>query len=256
MGKEHRLAERRQAILNALMETGQLSVGELSSRFDVSEVTIRADLQALYKQNMLMRTRGGALSISSLPELSFDVRSQQQSDKKARIGRAASRLIHPGDSILLDASTTALSIIPFIEQVRDLTVVTNGLKTAINLLRLPQIHILVPGGILRPDSISLVSAFDSQMLHDLHIRIGFFGCRGLTLKQGMMDINLDEVRAKRKMVEKCQTVVGVLDSGKWGQVAVATFADLNQINTVITDDYAPQEMIDGLRENSIEVLTV
>ena len=254
MGKEHRLAERRRAILNALMETGQLSVGELSERFDVSEVTIRGDLQALYRQNMLLRTRGGALSISSLPELSFDVRSQQQSDKKVRIGRAAAGLIHPGDSILLDASTTALSIIPFIEHVNDLTVVTNGLKTAISLLRLPQVHILVPGGVLRPDSISLVSASDSQMLNDLHIRIGYFGCRGLTLKQGLTDVNLDEVRAKRKMVEKCQTVVGILDSGKWGQVAVATFANLDQVDMVITDDSAPQEMIDGLRENSIEVI--
>ena len=95
MGKEPPLMMRRQAILTALDQAGSLSVGELSKQFNVSEVTVRQDLQVLYEQNLLVRTRGGAVTIQALPELSFDVRMQQRSDEKARIGKAAAQMICP-----------------------------------------------------------------------------------------------------------------------------------------------------------------
>ena len=109
MGKEHRLAERRQNILTAVEAAGQLSVIELSEQFNVSEVTIRQDLQALSKQGVLLRTRGGALSTNTLPEHSFDVRQQQQSDKKVRIGQAAANLVTSGDTIILDERDVTIS---------------------------------------------------------------------------------------------------------------------------------------------------
>ena len=112
MGKEHRLTERRQAIVAAVEQAGQLSVAELSARFNVSEVTIRTDLQALSQQGLLLRTRGGALATKVLPELSFDVRQQQYAEQKARIGKEAAKLVRLSDPIALDASTTAMPIIP------------------------------------------------------------------------------------------------------------------------------------------------
>jgi DeoR/GlpR family transcriptional regulator of sugar metabolism len=253
LGKVHHLAERRQAILNALAEAGQLSVGELSARFNVSEVTIRMDLQALHEQNLVLRTRGGAVSSAILPEFSFDVRRQQNAERKARIGKRAAQLVHSGDSIALDASTTALSIIPYIKHLSELTVVTNSLKAAFSLLPLPRVHVIVPGGFLRKDSISLVGQFDQNLLKEIHVRIGFFGTRGATLERGLTDVNLDEVRAKRQLVGLCQTVVCVLDGRKWGQVAVATFADLEQIDQMITDESAPLDQVETFRKRGIEV---
>ena len=144
MGKVHRLAERRQEIVNVLAEAGQLSVLELSGRFNVSEVTIRQDLQALSEQGLLLRTRGGALSINALPEFSYDVRQQQKSLEKRLIGQTAAGLVHYGDIIFLDASTTAHAIVPYLKNLSELTVITNSLKITMSLLDAPQIQVLLP----------------------------------------------------------------------------------------------------------------
>jgi len=208
LGKEHRLAERRQNILTAIEAVGQLSVIELSEQFKVSEVTIRQDLQALSKQGLLLRTRGGALSTNTLPEHSFDVRQQQQSAQKVRIGQAAASLVASGDTIILDASTTAQAIIPFIKERTELTVITNSLKAAISLLDAPQIQVILPGGNLRRESISLVGHQQGDVAQALNVGWGFFGVRGVTVEEGLTDVNLEEVAMKRAMVERCRRVVG------------------------------------------------
>ncbi|MCI0397180.1 MAG: DeoR/GlpR family DNA-binding transcription regulator [Chloroflexi bacterium] len=256
MGKEHRLAQRRQEILNVLEEAGQLSVLALCARFNVSEVTIRQDLQALSEQGLLLRTRGGALSTNSLPEMSFEVRQQQNAAEKARIGQAAASLVNHGDTIILDASTTAQAIIPFIKNVPELTVITNSLKAALSLLDAPHIQIFLPGGSVRRESISLVGHPLDDVSTSLNVQIGFFGARGLTLEEGLTDVNLNEVAMKRAMVNRCRRVVGLLDAGKWGKVAAATFAPLDRIDAIISDSKAPAGLVAQLQQRDIEVILV
>jgi DeoR/GlpR family transcriptional regulator of sugar metabolism len=259
VGKEHRLAERRQSILTAIDEIGQVSVARLSARFDVSTVTIRQDLQALSEQGLILRTRGGALSSNSLPEFSFDIRQQQQAAQKTRIGRAAAGLISHGDVVVLDASTTAYAILPFIKKFSELTVITNSLRVATNLLDAPQIHVMLMGGSLRRASISLVGQPQCNWFESIHIQAGFFGARGFTLAEGLTDVNTEEVLMKRAMVGRCQQVVGVLDSRKWGKVSAVTFARLDQISAIITDKSAckaAKDMIDRIRQHNIDVTLV
>jgi DeoR/GlpR family transcriptional regulator of sugar metabolism len=256
LGKEHRLAQRRQYILEAIEKAGELSVIELSDRFDVSEVTIRQDLQALSEQGLVLRTRGRALATTIMPEFSYDVRQRQQVGQKSRIGQAAANLVRHGDTIIIDASTTANAIIPFIKSFSELTVITNGLKTAMNLLDSPQIQVIMPGGHLRRPSISLVGQPDDSWLKDIHVRLGIFGARGATIEEGLTDVDLDEVAMKRVMVKCCQHVVGVVDARKWGQVAAATFAELNQVDTLITDGDAPEALVCQIRQYGIEVILV
>jgi len=256
VGKPHRLTERRQAIVTALEEAGQLSVAELSERFDVSDVTIRADLQALSEQGLVLRVRGGAMATTALPELSYDVRQQLRAAQKARIGQMAATFVRNGDTIVIDASTTAQAIVPFLPQQAELTVVTNSLKVAIALLSFPQVNVLMPGISLRRESISLVGSIEDTAIANIHIRIGFFGARAFTLEEGMTDVNLDEVRTKRDLVLRCRQVVGVIDARKWGQVATATFASLDEIDTVITDSDAPPDMVQEARARGVEVILV
>lgn len=256
MGKEHRLPERRQQILEAVQKAGQLSVAELSNLFDVSEVTIRQDLQALSEQGFLLRTRGGALSINTMPEFSFDVRQHQQATQKAQIGQAAANLVSHGDTIFLDASTTVHAIIPHLKDFSELTVITNSLKAAISLLDAPQIHVILPGGSLRRESISLVDPSSDNFLKDINIQIGFFGARGITVEEGLTDVNKNEVAMKRAMVERCRRVVGVLDARKWGKVAAYTFANVEQIDALITDSDPSDELIRHIQEQQIEVILV
>lgn len=256
MGKEHRLAERRQAIVGLLEDAGQLSVADLSNRFGVSEVTIRGDLQALSEQGLLLRTRGGALASAILPELSFDIRQQQYADRKARIGKAAAALVTNGDTIAIDASTTAQAIIPHLGHVAELTVVTNSLRAAMSFLRAPQVHVIIPGGSLRRESISLVGEAGCDYIRHIHVSIGFFGARGITPEEGLTDVNLEEVSTKLAFVERCQRVVATVDARKWGQVATATFAPLGQVDTVITDDSAPPDLVEAVRRQGVEVVMV
>jgi DeoR/GlpR family transcriptional regulator of sugar metabolism len=256
LGKAHQLAQRRQQILTALEEAGQFSVAELSGRFKVSEVTIRQDLQTLNEQGLLLRIRGGALSSNTMPEFSFEVRQQQQAPEKTRIGQAAAKLVHPGDVVIFDASTTVQAIIPFIKDMAELTVITNSLKVALGLLDSPQIQVFLPGGSLRRESISLVGRPHSGLLEDLNVQVGFFGARGLTVDEGLTDVNLSEVAMKRSMIERCRRVVGVLDARKWGKVAASTFAPIECLATVISDQKAPADQVARIKERGVEVILV
>jgi DeoR/GlpR family transcriptional regulator of sugar metabolism len=256
VGKEHRLTERRQAILTVLEQAGQLTVSELSVRFDVSEVTIRNDLQALSEQGFLLRTRGGAMATQVMPEMSFDIRQQQHAEQKARIGKAAATLVKPGDTIAIDASTTAQAIIPHIRHLPELTVVTNSLKAALSFLGYPGVHVILPGGSLRRESISLVGQTGCDLIQDIHISAGFFGARGLSVTEGVTDVNLEEVKTKQALVERCQRVVVMADARKWGQVATATFASLDQVDTIITDTGAPPGMVEELRQQGVNLILV
>ena len=256
MGTEHRLTTRRQAIVEALEEAGQLSVSELSDRFGVSEVTIRADLQALSEQGLVQRVRGGATIVRVLPDLSYEVRMQLNAAHKAKIGQMAASMVQDGDTIALDASTTAQAITPYLKNINELTVVTNGLKVAMSLLAHPAIHVILIGGSLRREGMSLVGPLDCGLIQDIHIRIGLFGARGFTLEEGMTDVNIGEVRTKREMVSRCHQVVGVFDSRKWGRIATATFATLDQIDTIITDTEAPSGMVATARQRGVNVILV
>lgn len=256
MGKAHRLVERRQQIVEALGKISHLSVQELSARFDVSEVTIRQDLQALSEQGFLLRTRGGALSIHKMPEFSFDVRQQQYATQKRLIGKASAEFVKYGDTIFLDASTTVHAIIPYLKEYRELTVLTNSLRTAMAFLDSPHIQVILRGGYLRRESISVVGFDFENRLSEINIQTGFFGARGFSIDKGLTDVNLDEVGVKRKMVKACQQVVCTVDSRKWGKVAAYTFAGLDQIHRVITDKAAPEDFVSQIRGHQVDVILV
>lgn len=256
MPKEKTLTERRQAIILALEDAGQLSVAALSEQFGVSEVTIRADLQALSEQGLIQRVRGGAMIVSVLPDLSYEVRMQLNAAQKARIGQMAASMVQDGDTIALDASTTAQAITPYLKNINELTVVTNGLKVAMSLLAHPTIHVILVGGTVRREGMSLIGPLDCGIIEDIHIRLGFFGARGFTLEEGLTDVNIGEVRTKRDMVARCRQVVGVFDSRKWGRIATATFAPLQEIDAIITDTEAPPDMIEEVRQRGVNVILV
>lgn len=254
MGKAHRLTERRQQIIETVGKYGQLSVTELSRKLDVSEVTIRHDLQALSDQGFLLRTRGSAVSTNKMPEFSFDVRQQQFAAQKRRIGKAAAALVHNGDTIFLDASTTVHAIIPYLKELPELTVLTNSIRAAMSFLDSPHIQVILRGGYLRRESISVVGLNFDDLLSGINIQTGFFGSRGLTVENGLTDVNLNEVEMKRKMVESCRQVISLLDSRKWGKVAAYTFAGLDKINTIITDKDAPKDLVKQIKNHQVKII--
>ena len=252
--------ERRQQIVRMLEEEQRVTVPELSQHFAVSEVTIRKDLTWLEAQGQVVRTHGGAIlasaDSSTTGEIDFGKREHLQTEQKQRIGEAAASYVQNGETIALDASTTALAMAPFLKSKRELTVVTNGVRTGMELIQIPTISVLMLGGMLRQESFSLVGTWGRAVLQQVHISKAFVGARGLTAGEGLTDVNGEEVELKRAIVHAAKEVIAVIDASKWDQVTLATFCPLERLTRIITDTQAPAHLVKQVRKLGIEVLLV
>jgi DeoR/GlpR family transcriptional regulator of sugar metabolism len=252
------LQERLDQIVTLVQEKGRVSVADLSDHFGVSAVTIRNDLTSLQQQGLLVRTHGGAV-IQSDPNMeppAFALRKELHRAEKERIGQAAAALIRDGDSVALDASTTAWQIARHLKDRRELTIVTNGLFIALEFLDSPAVTVVMPGGALRTASASLVGDEGACILERYHVQKGFFGAGGFTLEEGLTDTNQYEVELKQRMVERSKEVIAIVDSSKWGQVTFASLASVEQLDQVIADNAAPAEMVAALRQQGTLVTLV
>lgn len=255
-------SERRRRIAELVELQERASVAELASRFQVSEVTIRKDLIRLEAERVLTRVHGGAILAGNggriarpESEPAFQLRERIQQAEKAAIGEVAARLIEDGDSIAMDASTTALHVARHLRGKRELTVITNGIRIATELAGLPGITVLMPGGRLRWEAYSLVGTWGEPMLDRVNIQKAVVGAVGLTLEHGLTDVTEEEAEVKRAMVGAAQQVVAVIDHTKWGRVALSTFCSIDRVHLVITDARAPSPMVAEVRRRGIEVRT-
>jgi DeoR/GlpR family transcriptional regulator of sugar metabolism len=248
--------ERRQAILDRLATVGRVSVAELSASFGVSEVTVRADLQALAERKLVVRTHGGAMMAGGTNELALVLRRQRQVKEKSRIGAEGASIVSDGEAIFLDSSSTSLAIAHHLKQHRHLTVVTNSLEVAHELFDAQHIDLIMMGGILQRATASFTGAYGLDELRRLNLEKGFFGAHGISLDAGLTDVSPDEAAVKCPLVERCRQVVAVLDATKWGRVGVASFATLAQINQVITDAGAPGELVRQVQATGVAVKMV
>lgn len=253
-------AERRQRIVDLVLERGNAVVSELSDLFQVSEVTVRTDLASLARRGLVVRTHGGAIPPERQPiELTFATRKVANAELKRRIGAAAAELIENGHSVVLDASTTGLHVARALRNrpnLSEVTVITNGVHTALELLGLPGVSTILTGGQLRSAAVSLTGALATDLLSKVHASIGFFGARGLTTAQGLTDVNVQEVEMKAAMAGVCERVVAVVDHTKLGKVGLATFVPLTNLSLVITDSGADHLLVAQLQRTGVEVQLV
>ena len=249
--------ERHDLIVRTVEEHGRASVGELAQVCRVSTVTIRKDLSALEAASRLVRTHGGALARGTgRGELAFEVRERLMREEKEAIGAAAADLVEGGESIAIDASTTALLCSRWLRTRRELTVITNGIRLAAELAAVSGISVVMPGGRLRWEAFSLVGVWGDPVLQGANINTAFVGAVGLTVENGLTDVTEEEAAVKRAMVASARRVVALVDHTKWGRVAFATFCPMDQIDLVITDAAAPEEMVAAVRSLGVEVRQV
>lgn len=253
------MAFRLTEIMRILDEQERVTVQELSEMFDVSPVTVRNDLNTLAEQGKVQRVHGGAVVIRPLMnhEFSFATRQRLHADRKNKIGELAASLVNPMDFILIDASTTALAVGRALKNnaaTSDVTVVTTGIWTAVELMSTPGLHVVVAGGSLRDTTGSLVGPLTRDFLKKLNIRRAFLGAWGVTPEEGFTDTNLLEVELKQMILELVDEGVIVADGSKFGEVGLAAFAQIENVSCVVTDTSAPAEMLDVIRAQGIEVL--
>src|SRR5262245_10534266 len=249
--------ERQDHIARIVEEHGRARVADLASTFRVSGVTIRKDLAVLERQGRIVRTHGGAMTAGrSGAERAFDVRERLQRDEKDAIGREAAAMVVDGDSIALDASTTALALARHLKGRGGwlhLTVITNGLRIASELAGHPGVTVVMPAGFLRWEALSLVGPLGAGLFEKANIQKAFMGAAGFLIDAGLSDATEEEAQIKRLMVEGASEVVGLVDHTKWGRAAFATFCDIAHLDAVVSDAGSPAAMVAKIRQAGIDV---
>jgi DeoR/GlpR family transcriptional regulator of sugar metabolism len=252
--------ERQDHIARFVEEHGRARVADLAAQFEVSGVTIRKDLLVLESAQRLVRAHGGAIAVDrSRPELSFDIRERLQAEEKSRIGAAGADLVRDGESIVMDASTTALSVARQLKARSgwsQLTIITNGLRIAFELAGQPGITVLMLGGRVRWEALSVVGQLGDGLFDRINVQKAFLGAAGFTVESGLSDATDEEAQIKRSMVSAAREVIAIVDHTKWERAAFATFCSTDQIGLVLTDAAAPVGMVEELRRRSIDVRLV
>jgi DeoR family transcriptional regulator of aga operon len=256
MRNNHSTVERRKQILLLLSEKGQVFVNELSETFHVSEVTIRNDLDQLEKKNQLIRARGGALTAGNMVRFDQGISEKTKLNlkEKARIGKLAASLVHDRDTIILDSGSTTGELAKNLDGVKDLTVITNALNIANQLLNHPEINLMIPGGTLRHTSLSLVGALAEKGMKNFYVDKLFMGVDGFDTTKGVYTPNVEEAHLNIMMIGISRQVILVTDSSKFKQKSLAFICGLDQIHTVITDQGIPGEDKRRIVDAGIELL--
>jgi DeoR family transcriptional regulator, aga operon transcriptional repressor len=251
------IEERRQHILSLIQKNGRVLVDELSSALDLSKITIRKDLDYLQSKDLIVRTHGGALPAhaGALSDPTIQEKKELHHEEKVKIAKAAAAMVSEGQCIILDSGTTTTEIARAILSFRNLTVITNALNIAADLAR-SDFEIIMIGGTLRKNSLSVVGPLAEDVLKEMHADIVFMGVDGFDIEIGLTTPNVLEARVNRAMAKAAQKVVAVCDSSKFNHRSLSLIVDTSSIDHVITDSKLGADDIKSIRDAGIEVTIV
>ncbi|MFJ7193165.1 DeoR/GlpR family DNA-binding transcription regulator [Streptomyces bacillaris] len=242
------LAEQRRAlILDEVRRRGGVRVNELTRRLNVSDMTIRRDLDALARQGVIEKVHGGAVPVveASTHEPGFEAKSALELSAKEDIARTAAAMAQPGSAIALSGGTTTYALARQLLDVPDLTVVTNSVRVADvfhgaqrpasgRAARPGTATVVLTGGVRTPSD-SLVGPVADRAIDSLHFDLLFLGVHGISAEAGLSTPNLAEAETNRRFVRSARRVVVVADHTKWGTVGLSSFATLDEVDAFVTD---------------------
>ncbi len=249
--------KRRAKILDELEHEGHVTTHSLSKIFKVSEVTIRNDLLHFEKKGLLHRTRGGALRDQ---RVSFDHNLREKSKKhlieKQKIAKKAREFINDGDTIILDSGTTTQEIAKRFGDVSNLTVLTNGVNVAAEIARNQNVRLIMPGGILRENSLSLVGSLAEKSIRQYNCDKLFLGVDGIDTSYGISTPNFEEAHLNLVMIGIAKEVIVVTDSSKFLKRCFAFIAPVSRISILITDKNIPESEYKRLQNLGVRIILV
>jgi DeoR family transcriptional regulator, aga operon transcriptional repressor len=248
--------ERRREILRVLEENGRVTVEEVVRRFGVSAVTARGDLDALSERGALVRSHGGGIRpLAAVPEHPLKAREAIRGDEKLRIAQHAIQLIRPSQTVILCTGSTSAALA---NQIRgncpnNLTVITYALNIASILADLPNLSLVMVGGMLRHVSSAFVGPHAEQMIDSLHADHCFLSTVGLDLDVGLTTLDIMEAQLNRRIIAAATQVTVIADSSKFGHRSLSVIAGFRSVHRLVTDTEAPSEAVERLRSQGIEV---
>ncbi|MBQ6645642.1 MAG: DeoR/GlpR transcriptional regulator [Clostridia bacterium] len=247
--------ERRERISLMLRDEKRVSVGELSASFNVSEETIRRDLEKLESSGIARRTYGGALlNEDERKETPYDVRKRSDVNAKYAIAKLASGLISDGEYIMLDESSTSFYIACQLKHLKNRTVITNSMVIVSEISSVPGWTVLCTGGLKRQNAPSFAGRQAENMVRAYHVDKAIISCSCLDIDVGFTDRHEDTALIKMAMMASAKQVILAVDSGKFDKVAFASIGRLDQIKTVVTDTEPDERWKEAFSARDIKLL--
>lgn len=228
--------ERRQNIMSLIREKKSVRVHELAIIYDVTEETIRRDLDKLDKEGKIKKTYGGAVLENPVSEdSSFIDRLEVNMDKKKAIGMKAAELIEDGETIFIDMSTTSLEVIKAVDPSKQITVITNSLEAIIVLGKKSNVRLITIGGTYDQNNQFMGGAMSHMFIDYYYADKTFFSVKGITMDRDFMDSKEDVAEIKAKMVKNSKEAILVADASKFEKSALVRVIDPNSVAAIVTD---------------------
>jgi DeoR family fructose operon transcriptional repressor len=252
-------SQRQDSILNEVLRRGTVSIGDLASFLEVSEITVRRDLDELHANGYLERVRGGARPLSVRePEPPVVQRAEQQTAEKQAIGQAAIDLVADGDVIVIESGSTTLEFARAIARRTwsNLQVATNGFLVVEILMRVPGVQLVYIGGYFKVEEMCTFGVLAEDMLGRMHFNKLFIGCRGIDPEGGITtDLQSEtEVLTVRAMAAAADRVIVLADHTKFGRIFLLRALPVSKIDIVITGSLTPENIIGKLRKQDTQVI--
>ncbi len=247
--------ERRNEILEKLQTERRVVVSELSQLYDVSEETIRRDLEKLVVDGYAIKSYGGAvINENSNIDLPFNVRKNRNVIGKQKMAELIASRVKDGESMILDASSTAVYIAKALKEKNNLTVITNSIEIVMELLDAPGVTVISTGGVSREGSFALVGPQTDRMLKSYHVDKAVISCKGFDLDNGFMDSDELHANNKRTMLKAARERILAADVSKFEKSAFITVGTLSDITTVVTDEQPGEEWLKKFGEYNVECI--
>ncbi len=228
--------ERRNEILSKLMLDGRVIVSDLSVQYNVTEETIRRDLEKLEKDGLAKKTYGGAVRNDNLNvDLPYTIRKQTNVEGKKYIAELIGKLIEDGDKVLLDSSTTALYTMKSIYNRNELTVITNSVEMLMDAPLKNDWRIISTGGSFSQTSLSLTGSRAEEVIASYYADKAVISCKGIDMDHGLTDTSDQNAEVKKAFMKSARTVIVGVDSTKFDKTSFVRFSDFNNVDVVVTD---------------------
>lgn len=247
--------ERRRKIISLLEERNSVLVPELSRIFNITEETVRRDLEKLENEGLLKRTYGGAVISDSInTDLPLRIREVTNIEGKQAIGRKAAEYIQDGYTIMLDSSSTALQVAANLKTKKRITVITNSVKIVTELADAKECTVISTGGSLRSGAMSFVGRLAETTLGEYNVDLAVLCCKGIELDRGITESNEQEAQVKKAMVSAAEKTYLVVDYTKFNKVSFVNLLQLQRIDTVFTDRKLSQDWERRLEEIGVRLV--
>ena len=248
-------AERRRVITERIKATGQVVVSTMSAEFQVSEETIRRDLEWLEKEGIATRIYGGAVLCGNdriAPP--YSIRKNTSIEPKIAIARQLARLVQDGDALMVDESSTAAYAVRALRQKKGITLITNSLELLGEMNGQDTWNIISTGGNLKHDVLALVGPHALRTVRSYHVRYAILSCRGINDRLGLADSDDAVVEIKQAMIASCDSAILLADQRKFDRDGLVALGSLELVDKLITDQMPSQQWLQRLQKSGVELL--